>query len=157
MRSVFPGFPAEGLQFMRGLARNNNRDWFLPRKSLFEEKVKQPMRELVEAVNGAMKSFAPEYISDPDKAVFRIYRDTRFSKDKAPYKTVVGMSFGHDAGKEVAAPGLYLQLEPGTSWAGGGAYHLETGALNLVRDAIVARSGDYAKVTSAPALAREAP
>ena len=82
MRSPFPGFPPEALQFFRGLASNNNREWFLPRKPLFEEKVKEPMRQLVDALNLALHDFAPEYETDPDKAIFRIYRDVRFSKDK---------------------------------------------------------------------------
>ena len=93
MRSAFSGFPPEAMQFFRGLARNNNREWFLPRKPIFEEKVKQPMRELVEAVNAAMKSFAPEYVTEPDKAIYRIYRDTRFSKDKTPYKDHIAATF----------------------------------------------------------------
>src|SRR6266550_233264 len=93
MRAGFPGFPREGIQFLRDLARHNNRDWFLPRKPIFEEKVKHPMRELVEAVNAAMGNFAPQYVRDPDKAIFRIYRDTRFSKDKTPYKDHIAASF----------------------------------------------------------------
>src|ERR1019366_7441520 len=64
MRSAFPGFPREAIQFFRGLARNNNRDWFLPRKTIFEEQVKQPMRELVAELNGAMMGVAPEYGTD---------------------------------------------------------------------------------------------
>src|SRR5947209_19993502 len=66
--SGFPGFAAEAMQFFRGLARNNNRDWFLPRKSVFDDEVKRPMYELVDAVNGAMKRFAPQYVTDPAKA-----------------------------------------------------------------------------------------
>ena len=65
VRSAFPGFPAEGLAFFAGLQRNNNREWFQPRKAIFDETVKQPMRELVSAVNSAMKSFAPDYVTDP--------------------------------------------------------------------------------------------
>src|SRR5215467_7636823 len=84
--SPFPDFPPEALQFFRGLARNNNREWFLPRKPLFEEKVKEPMRQLVDALNVELHDFAPEYETDPGKAIFRIYRDVRFSKDKKPYK-----------------------------------------------------------------------
>src|SRR5690349_1702816 len=72
--SGFPGFPKEAMQFFRGLARNNNRDWFQPRKPVFEEQVKRPMYELVDAVNTAMKRFAPDYVTDPAKAVYRIYR-----------------------------------------------------------------------------------
>ena len=94
MRSVFPGFPAEGLAFFSSLQRNNRREWFQPRKAIFEERLKQPMRELVGAVNSAMKSFAPDYMTDPDKAIYRIYRDTRFSKDKTPYKDHIAASFG---------------------------------------------------------------
>src|SRR6478609_9290981 len=94
MSTGFPGFPAEALTFFRSLARNNNREWFLPRKPLFEEKVKQPMWALVESVNASMKSFAPEYITDPGKAIYRFYRDTRFSKDKTPYKDHIAASFG---------------------------------------------------------------
>ena len=71
MRSGFPGFPAEGMQFLRGLARNNNRDWFLPRKPVYETKVKAPMADLVHAVNGALMEFAPEYVTDPADAIYR--------------------------------------------------------------------------------------
>src|SRR5436305_6930237 len=69
MRSGFPGFPPEGIQFLRSLARHNQREWFQPRKPIFDEKVKQPMRQLVEAVNGALAGFAPEYVTDPEKAI----------------------------------------------------------------------------------------
>ena len=91
--STFAGFPPEALQFFRGLARNNNREWFLPRKPLFEEKVKEPMRRLVDSLNLALHDFAPEYETDPDKAIFRIYRDVRFSKDKKPYKEQIAATF----------------------------------------------------------------
>jgi len=90
VRSAFPGFPPEGLAFFAGLQRNNRREWFQPRKAIFEETLKQPMREFVDSLNSAMTRFAPEYATDPEKAIYRIYRDTRFSKDKTPYKTHIG-------------------------------------------------------------------
>ena len=90
---MFPGFPAEGLEFLRKLAKNNKREWFQPRKEIFEAKVKQPMIELVEAVNAELLKFAPDHINDPKKAVYRIYRDTRFSADKTPYKTHIAAVF----------------------------------------------------------------
>jgi len=93
MRSAFPGFPPAGVQFFRGLARNNNRDWFQPRKAIFEASVKRPMQELVAALNAAMMSYAPQYVTDPAKAIYRFYRDTRFSKDKSPYKQQIAASF----------------------------------------------------------------
>jgi len=152
MRSVFPGFPAEGLQFMRGLARNNNRDWFLPRKSLFEEKVKQPMRELVEAVNGAMKSFAPEYISDPDKAVFRIYRDTRFSKDKKPYKEHIAASFPRRG--LPAGAGYYFALSHKAVSMGGGIYMPSPETLLAIRNHVAAHHQDFRRITGARSVKR---
>src|SRR5215469_4027027 len=92
-RSGFPGFPSEAITFFRGIERNNNRDWFLPRKPVFEEKVKGPMRQLVEALNAEMKGFAPDYCTDPEQAIYRFYRDTRFSKDKKPYKDHIAAHF----------------------------------------------------------------
>src|SRR5262249_16508112 len=117
MKNGFPGFPPEGIEFFARLMRNNRREWFQPRKAIFEEQVKQPMQELVAALNGELKKFAPEYVTDPDKAVYRIYRDTRFSKDKTPYKDHVAASFyrrgtcGHGSG------GF---LRPGGAQAAGG-------------------------------------
>ena len=93
MRSPFPGFPQEGIDFFRRLARNNRREWFLPRKAIFEERVKQPMRELVEALDAALARFAPEHVTDPERAIYRFYRDTRFSPDKSPYKDRIAATF----------------------------------------------------------------
>src|ERR1044071_6419111 len=98
------------MQFFRGIARNNNRDWFLPRKPAFEQHVKQPMHELVALVNGALQSIAPEYVTEPSKAVYRFYRDTRFSKDKKPYKEHVAASFYHRGLKDQGAAGFYFHL-----------------------------------------------
>src|SRR5690242_3374729 len=89
----FQGFPAEGMTFMRSLKRNNRREWFQPRKHIYDEQVKAPMMELVAAVNIAMMRFAPDYTRDPKEAIYRIYRDTRFSGDKTPYKTHIAAVF----------------------------------------------------------------
>ena len=75
MKSGFAGFPPEAIDFFARLARNNRREWFLPRKEMFEAKIKQPMRELVEALNAGLRSFAPEYVTDPDKAITGAWAD----------------------------------------------------------------------------------
>ena len=93
MRSRFAGFHRKRCSFSAGWRAIINASGFNRAKSIFEQQVKQPMRELVEALNGGMKSFAPEYATDPEKAIYRIYRDTRFSKDKTPYKDHIGASF----------------------------------------------------------------
>lgn len=142
--------------FLRDLAANNNRDWFLAHRDRYEQDVRNPALRFVDEIGPHLRKISPHLIANPSASggsLFRQNRDTRFSKDKTPYRTVVGISFRHDAGKDVPAPGLYLQLEPGSSWAGGGVYHLETGSLTLVRDAIVDKAAEYSRITSAEAFA----
>src|SRR5690349_17647664 len=109
MRPSFSGFPPEGIAFLRALKKNNNLDCFQPRKELFESKVKGPMIELVTAVMEALADFAPAYVDDPKKAIFRIYRDTRFSKDKTPYKTHIAAVFTRRGDKE-SGSGYYFHI-----------------------------------------------
>lgn len=90
---VFPGFPPSTLQFFAKLEKNNNREWFEKNKDRYESEVKAPMLDLVSAIGTGMLDYAPDYIPEPKKAVYRIYRDVRFSKDKRPYKTNVAASF----------------------------------------------------------------
>ncbi|MBI1353492.1 MAG: TIGR02453 family protein [Acidobacteria bacterium] len=122
MAARFPGFPPEALQFLRDLEANNDRDWFQPRKEIYDEKVKKPLYELVTALNEELARFAPDYRTDPSKAVYRIYRDTRFSNDKSPYKTHAAASFYHRTlGKHVAA-GYYFHFSPKELLVGGGLW-----------------------------------
>ena len=93
MNSQFFGFSPDAIAFLRALKRNNRREWFQPRKEKYERLIKQPMLELVSCLNEKFARFAPEYITPPQKALYRIYRDTRFSKDKTPYKTHVSAIF----------------------------------------------------------------
>ena len=154
MRSRFPGFPPETLQFFRSLARNNNRDWFQPRKTMFDEKVKVPMREFVEALNAGMKSFAPEYATDPAKAVYRIYRDTRFSKDKTPYKDHIAASFFRSGTGPHKYGGYYVQVSHKDVAVGGGVYMPEPEALLEIRQHIAANHQKLRKILAVPAVRR---
>ena len=152
MRSGFPGFPAEGLAFFSALQRNNRREWFQPRKAIFEEKLKQPMRELVGAVNTAMRRFAPEYATDPDKAIYRIYRDTRFSKDKTPYKDHIAASFSRRGDK--AGAGFYFAVSHKEVAIGGGLYMPEAEALLAIRQHLAERHEEFRKIVGARAVRR---
>jgi len=147
--SPFPGFPPEAPQFFRGLARNNNREWFLPRKALFEEKVKEPMRRLVDALNLNLHDFAPEYESDPNKAIFRIYRDVRFSKDKKPYKEQIAATF-----RQHGAPhhhgGYYFAISHKSVAVGGGVYMPEPELLLAIRQRIAERHREFRRILAAP-------
>ena len=122
MKSKFPGFPPETRKFLRNLKRNNRREWFQPRKETFDEVVKAPMTELVSALGEALRDVAPELNTDPKKAVYRIYRDTRFSKDKTPYKTWTAAVFSPRGFPRHAAAGAYFHVGPDEILAGGGIY-----------------------------------
>jgi len=106
----FPGFPPEGLAFLRSLKRNNRREWFQPRKHIYDEKVRAPMVALVSALTAAMMKFAPDYVREPEAAIYRVYRDTRFSPDKTPYKTHVAAIFPRRGLDKHACAGLYFSV-----------------------------------------------
>jgi uncharacterized protein (TIGR02453 family) len=142
----FIGFPQGGIDFFRKLARNNRREWFQPRKAIFEEKVKQPMRGLVEAVNGALARFAPDYVTDPGKAIYRIYRDTRFSNDKTPYKEHIAASFHRHTGMAHGDAGYYFQISHKNVGLGGGVYMPEPATLLAIRSHIAARHEDLRQI-----------
>ena len=154
MSSAFSGFRPEGLQFLRGLARNNRREWFQPRKALFEEHVKNPMRRLVEALNAAMSRFAPEYVTDPDKAIYRIYRDTRFSKDKTPYKDHIAASFRRRGAAAHSDAGYYFAVSHKEVGIGGGVYMPAPETLLAIRHHIAGRHQEFRRIVGARAVRR---
>ena len=121
-RAKFGGFPPAGMKFLRDLAKNNDRDWFQPRKETFELQVKAPMIELLEAINVELKEFAPDYVCDPAKAVYRIYRDTRFSNDKTPYKTHIAAILPRRGLQKHAGGGFYFSVSPKGVEVAGGVY-----------------------------------
>jgi len=129
----FPGFPAEMVQFFRSLKRNNRREWFQPRKHLYEQHVKEPMQELVNLLNAELVKFAPDYVTDPKKAVFRIYRDTRFSADKTPYKTHVAASFWRRGSDHTGAGGFYFSVSDEQIEVAGGIWHPAPATMLRVR------------------------
>jgi len=154
MRSGFRGFPPEGIQFFRRLARNNKREWFQPRKQIFEEQVKQPMRELVQAVNSAMQDFAADYVTDPDKAIYRIYRDTRFSNDKTPYKDHIAANFRWRGGGRHEGAGYYFAVSHKEVAIGGGLYMPTPEALLALRNHIATHHAELRKVTGSRTVRR---
>jgi len=105
-----PYFSAEALAFLRSLNRNNRREWFTPRKQQFERELKAPMLALIGEVNRALADFSPEHVQPPPKAMMRIYRDTRFSSDKRPYKSHVAAWWSHTGMKRTSGAGYYLHL-----------------------------------------------
>jgi uncharacterized protein (TIGR02453 family) len=120
--AAFPGFPPEGLTFFRSLKRNNRREWFQPRKHIYDETLRAPMIELVTALDAEMMKFAPAHVREPESAIYRIYRDTRFSSDKTPYKTHIAAIFPHRGLAKHSCAGLYFSVSPEEVEIAGGVY-----------------------------------
>ncbi len=128
----FTGFPDAGLRFLRDLAANNNADWFKPRREAYEATVRGPMIDLVADLLTLAAVLKLPLNGDPVKAIFRINRDVRFSKDKRPYKTHCGASLTRTGTK--LAPGLfYIHIEPGACFVGAGFWHPEPADLDRLR------------------------
>jgi uncharacterized protein (TIGR02453 family) len=154
MASGFPGFSEEAFRFFRGLVRNNRREWFLPRKPIFEEHVKEPMFELVRQLNLSMRSFAPDYVTEPSKAVYRFYRDTRFSADKSPYKTQIAASFPHRGVPAGAGAGFYFAVSHQHLAVGGGVYMPPPETLRAIRGHLAEHHGGLRRIVKTPSIRR---
>lgn len=140
----FEGFPKRGFDFLRRLKKNNNRDWFLKHKSEYEEFVKFPMQCYVASLKPLFHDFAPEFDLNPKKSLFRIYRDTRFSTDKTPYKTHSAAHFElKKKPKLFDGAGYYVHVAPGEVFIGGGIYIPDNDRLKKIRKALVERSDEF--------------
>ena len=143
-------FSPELFAYLRDLKRHNQREWFLENKARYDAVVKAPALQFIADFEPHLRKISPEFLAIP-KAVggslFRIQRDIRFSKDKSPYKTHVGIRFLHRNAKNVHAPIFYLHLEPGGSFAGIGVWHPEPPTLEKIRQAIVEDPRGYKKAS----------
>ncbi len=145
-------FTPELFTFLRQLKRNNNREWFAKNKERYIEEVQQPVLDFVASIGPGLRKINPNFLADPRPvggSMFRIYRDVRFSKDKSPYKTAVGVNFPHRAAKDVHSPGFYLHLEPGEVFIAAGIWQPDTKTATMVRESIVERSAAWKKAAHA--------
>jgi uncharacterized protein (TIGR02453 family) len=134
--AAFKGFSDEGLAFLRGLAKHNDREWFVSRKAAFESQVLEPMRTFVAELSERLARERIPLAGDPKRAVYRIYRDVRFSPDKSPYKTHVGAYLTRDGGREEPG-GLYVHVQPGASFMAAAFYQIDPALLTRWRSAIM--------------------
>ena len=121
------------MRFLRGLTKNNDRTWFEERRPVYERAVKAPLLAVIEEINAAMDAFAPEHVRPPNKIALRIYRDTRFSPDKRPYKIHLGAWWARRGLGKDAGAGFYLDIGPQRSYIAAGLYAPEREALLTVR------------------------
>jgi uncharacterized protein (TIGR02453 family) len=145
-----PYFTTAGLKLMREFARNNDREWFTANKARWEEIVRDPFLRLIGDVATPLAKISKHFRADPRPhggSMFRIYRDTRFSKDKTPYKTWLGARLFHERANHVHAPLFYMHIQPGDSFAGGGLWHPEAPSLARIREFLVDNPAAWKKAT----------
>ena len=136
--------------FLKDLAENNDRDWFKAHQDAYEEYVREPSQEFINDFAVPLKKISPYFVADSRTvggSLFRIQRDTRFAKDKTPYKLNTGMQFRHIAGKDAHAPGFYVHLQPGECFIGVGLWRPETKVTYEIRDAIAEDSARWKRAT----------
>lgn len=125
--------------FLDDLGENNSREWFKAHKDEYEKQVREPALEFINDFADPLKKISTHFVADSRTvggSLFRIQRDTRFSKDKTPYKTNTGMQFRHIAGRDAHAPGFYLHIEPRECFMGVGLWRPETKVAYAIREYI---------------------
>ena len=143
-------FTESTLRFLDELAAHNDRAWFEANKARYESLVREPALHFISAMAQPLEAFAPNFRADPRKvggSLMRIHRDTRFSRDKSPYKTNVGIQFRHAVGKDVHAPGFYLHIAIDGCFLGAGCWRPEADVLGRIRDRIVAKPDAWVAAT----------
>jgi uncharacterized protein (TIGR02453 family) len=144
-------FGPELFAFLRELKANNDREWFNAHKDRYENDLLEPALAFIEDFALRLPQLSPHLVADARRqggSLFRIYRDTRFARDKSPYKTQAGIYFRHERSKEAHSPGLYLHLEPRNVFAGGGIWHADTKTAHAIRQLIVKDPDGWAEATS---------
>lgn len=164
-------FTPKTLRFLKDLAANNRRDWFEAHRTAYERDVREPALRLITAMESAIREVHPAFMASPKKvggSLFRIHRDTRFSGDKTPYKTHIGITFFHAATRATArtvdtgnaargrldAPVFYLHIAPGASFMGGGIWHPQAPALRQIREYLVDNPASWTEATRSKAFAQ---
>ncbi len=143
---ALPYLRPEALTFLRNLAKHNEREWFQPRKEQFETELKEPMLAIVRKVTEAMLDFAPQFVRPAEKCLFRIYRDTRFSNDKRPYKTHVAAWWSHQGLEKTSCAGYYFHVSPKEVIIAAGAYMPEKDQLAQIRNWLLDHHGEFRKL-----------
>lgn len=136
-------FTNQTFDFLKALSKNNERGWFEAHHQNYEKLVRAPALDFISDMANEMPAISPYFLARPQKAggsLMRIHRDTRFSRDKTPYKINIGIQFRHEAGKDIHAPGYYLHIEPDECFIGIGLWHPDADALFKIREAIVQHS-----------------
>lgn len=142
----FQGYTTDTFRFLAGLVNNNERSWFEAHRSDYERFVVEPSLALIAALDPVVRGISPHYRGVAKKvggSLMRIYRDTRFGRDKTPYKTNIGIQLRHEAAADVHAPGFYVHLDLESAFLGAGSWHPEPADLRAFRQAVAAHPDTY--------------
>jgi uncharacterized protein (TIGR02453 family) len=145
-------FNPDALKFLRGLEKHNDREWFNERKPVYEAELKEPMLAIIRKVTDAMIDFAPNHVRPAEKSLFRIYRDTRFSNNKLPYKTHVAAWWSHTGMEKTSGAGYYFQVSPKGVVIAAGAYMPEKEQLAAIRHWLLEHHKEFRKLLERPAV-----
>lgn len=146
-------FTPDLFDFLRELREHNDRDWFAAHKARFEAVVREPALQFISDFGPELERISPHFRADPRPvggSLYRIHRDIRFSRDKSPYKTSVGIHFRHERGKDAHVPGYYLHLEPGRTFVGAGIWRPDRETLVRLREAMAADPDVWREATGGP-------
>jgi uncharacterized protein (TIGR02453 family) len=147
-------FSPDAIRFLRALKRNNDREWFKARRERYEEHLRAPMIAIIEQLARDFRTFAPDLVASPKTSLYRIYRDTRFSENKAPLKTHVAAVFPCRGLARHQGAGLYFEIAPEWVWVGGGMYAPDTSQLQAVREHIASNARRLRTIVESPAFKR---
>ncbi len=151
-------FNEETIAFLRELKANNNRDWFNENKPRYEELVLDVALNFIQSMHDPLLKFAPHFTAVPKRmggSLMRVYRDTRFSKNKTPYKTNIGIQFRHEQAKDVHAPGFYVHIDPDSVFLGAGMWRPAPEALLGIRKRITHKQAEWLRVCAEPKFKRQ--
>ena len=151
MGSRYARFEPRILRFLETLAVNNNREWFKENKGLYEEDVLDVALRFIISMQEPLADIAPRFTAVPTRvggSLMRVYRDTRFSKNKLPYKTNIGIQFRHEQARDVHSPGYYLHIEPGEVFLGAGMWRPDSDPLRGIRERIAAKPTEWQRAMS---------
>ena len=153
----YRGFNDSTIAFLRELEANNNREWFKANKSRYEELVLDVALRFIQSMQDPLAAIAPHFTAVPTRvggSLMRVYRDTRFGKDKTPYKTNIGIQFRHEMAKDVHSPGYYVHIAPESVFLGAGMWRPDSDPLRGIRERIAARPAEWQRTIRDKAFKR---
>jgi uncharacterized protein (TIGR02453 family) len=153
----YAGFKPETLKFLRDLKKNNNRDWFNENKPRYEEQVLDVALNFIQSMHDPLREIAPHFTAVPKRmggSLMRVYRDTRFSKNKLPYKTNIGIQFRHAQAKNAHSPGYYVHIDPDDVFIGAGMWLPESEPLLGIRQRIADKPAEWKRVMGDKSFSR---